>query len=277
MKPRRQVSVGNVPEPTPGLLPRVREATPADAQELYSLIAHVFRDTYLAYTVYQAPKAVHYLAQLIAEGPERTNQHLTLVEHAGRIIGYTHAIRRDQQFFLNYLAVAGHVRRQGIGSTLLRNYEERALCLGCDELVLDVFSSNVQAHAWYQRRGYQLQSSGFRARLALDLIPRTGCPLQYDEESWTKAQREEEAQGFSRVECVCGSGRLILGLIANRACRLLAYTGITLEEAVLAVAKHMRGERDALILPSLPAAPTEWPLLGCEKVLRLSKPVGCGL
>jgi ribosomal protein S18 acetylase RimI-like enzyme len=250
----------------------IRAARPSDAMGIYALKLNVFGDRYLPYTIYQAPQSVHYLAELIACGPDLSCHRLFVISQNDEITGYYHAVRRDTEFFLNYIAVAVVARGQGWGNALLKHYEDTGRALGCQHLALDVFDSNRRVRDWYQNHGYQVLSAFLSASFALNAWTiGSSFPLEYDYIAWTQARKEEQARGFSKIECLCGPGRLSVGLIAGRVCKLLSYEGIKVENAVLAIVRRFRAERRVLIVPSLFYVPPDWPVLNVEKVLRLMK------
>ncbi len=57
--------------------------------------------------------------------------------------------------WINYLAVAPDLQRQGLGQLILAAAEQRLQALGCAKINLMVRSSNAAAVAFYQRLGYQ--------------------------------------------------------------------------------------------------------------------------
>jgi hypothetical protein len=194
------------------------------------------------------------------------------MNRGGEILGYYHAFRHDTEFFLNYIGVATTARRRGLGNALLKHYEDTGRASGCHRLTLDVFDSNQWARDWYWNHGYQFLSSSFSALLPLNAwTSGSSFSLDYDRASWTRSCTEEQVRGFSKIECPCGPGRLELGLIADRVCRLLNYEGIGLEDAILSIARRFGTERKVLIVSSLPHIVLDWPVLCVEKVLRFVK------
>lgn len=255
-----------------GRLPyRVRYAQPEDASALYNLKVEVFGKTSLPYTIYQAPEAAGFLRHLIAEGLECGLHTFVLIEDSKQISGYYHALNRDADFFLNYIAVAEKSRGQAWGSFLLRHYEGTGRSSGFQQLALDVFEGNQIARYWYQRHGYRLHSVSFNARVSLNSIVDQSIALDCNDESWIQARQEEDRWGFSRIEFACGSGHLTVGLISNTICKLLHFDGVSIEQAVSAIAHTFRKQRETLILSSLPEIPRDLDLLSREKVLRLVK------
>ena len=253
---------------------RIRRALPEDTAQIYELKSRAFGDNYLLYTIFQSPKSQRYLSELLAQDPERSAHCFFVLGQDDRILGYYHAVRRHSEFFLNYIVAAQEVRGKGIGNALLEHYEETGRSAGCRQLVLDVFDSNGQVRDWYHRSGYRQHSSSIQARLSISSLPEQSSPvLRYEFEARHRAAQEEYNHGFSKIDCACGSGRLVLGLIGDRVCKLLSYEGIELEEVVLAVARRFRTERAVLILSPSTELPPTWPVLSLEKSLRLVKPI----
>jgi GNAT superfamily N-acetyltransferase len=250
-----------------------RIARPEDAPTIYALKEQAFGDSYLLYTIYQAPQSVRYLARLIAEAHKLSGQGLVVIEHDGKIRGYYHAMCRTAQYFLNYIAVTQEAEHLGLGSVLLRHFEETGKDIGRQMLALDVFDSNPFVRDWYYRHGYRLTEASFCVRLAMDALPGNGAPLLCQQDALVHALAEEGAWGFSKVECQYGSGHLTVGLIAGHTCKLLDYSGLSVKDAALAIASRFKRKRKALIISALPHLPSGWPILSSEKLLRLVKTV----
>jgi len=252
----------------------IRAAHPNDAMSIYALKLDTLGDRYLPYTIYQAPQSVHYLAELIARSPELSPHSLFVVNRSDEVLGYYHAFHRDTEFFLNYIGVAAAARRQGLGNALLKHYEDTGRAIGCRRLALDVFDSNQWVRDWYQNHGYQFLSASLSALLPLNAwTNESSFSLHCDRAGWARACKEEQVRGFSKIECFCGPGRLDVGLIAGRVCKLLNYEGIGLEDAILAIVGRFRAERKVLIVSSVPHIALDWPVLSIEKVLRLERSI----
>ena len=56
-----------------------------------------------------------------------------------------------------YVAVSPGHRRQGIGTALMTNVEERLTHLGCPKLNLQVRASNHEVVSFYERLGYKIE------------------------------------------------------------------------------------------------------------------------
>jgi len=253
---------------------RIRRARSEDASAIYLLKVEAFGDKYLSYTIYQATQSVSYLEQLIADSPERSYHDLHVLEQDGTIRGYYDAVRLPEEYLLNYIAVTRETRGLGLGGILLRHFEDAGKSIGCKALALDVFASNSSVSAWYYRHGYHLVAASFHVRLAIDALAGNNAPALLCENSvWGNAYNEEKVQGFSKVACRCGSGYLIVGLIAGNICKLLDFTGLSLRDAAGAIANHFEGEREYLIISALRDLPQDLPILDAERHLHLHKTI----
>ena len=63
---------------------------------------------------------------------------------------------------LTALVVASSARRRGVGGTLVRTIEQLALRVGCSQIVLSSRRTRADAHAFYERLGYEATSFGFK-------------------------------------------------------------------------------------------------------------------
>jgi ribosomal protein S18 acetylase RimI-like enzyme len=72
----------------------------------------------------------------------------------GRVVATAMAGYEGHRGWINYLAVDPNLRRQGIGSAIMRR-AERALCaLGCPKINLQVRESNEAVIAFYEQLGF---------------------------------------------------------------------------------------------------------------------------
>jgi len=251
---------------------RIRPARPSDADSIRRLITSGLGERYLRYTIYQSPRVVHYFEALASRSSSALPHRLHVLVAGADVLGFYHAFRCGKVFFLNNIAVSEAVQGQGLGRQLLEHYECTGRASGCESFALDVFESNRRARTWYERAQYRYSSASFVALFALRELPQvTSLTLQWDATALSRALVEENARGFSRIECRCGPGRLSVGLIAERLCKLLACEAITTDEAVSAIARGFHMERDTIIVPHLSVRPIGKHVLGAEEVSRLGK------
>ena len=252
----------------------IRVARVQDAYQIYDLLVEAFGGRYLPYTVFQSPLSVIYLQRLIRQGVEQSSHIFHVTERFSGVKGFYNAVVRQRDFFLNYIAVCKSERSVGVGQALLNHFEAHGTFLGCRQYVLDVFESNQTAYRWYLKHGYFLDSMNFQVRLSTAQgATKKNRPMRLTKEDLQTAMKEEQAQGFSKVDGRYEAGQITVGLIAGRACKLLTYQNIELVEAVEAVCARFQSDRTELIIPALPVLPTNWSILDSEKTLRLIKPV----
>jgi hypothetical protein len=139
-------------------------------------------------------------------------------------------------------------------------------------LALDVFRSNTSAVGWYDKLGFgeELQTNVARVKLK-DLDVHDAPVLRFSEENLASALSDEKYWGFSRLECTHGDRTLTVGVIGGHTCKLLNYDGVSLEEAIVAVAATFRRARTFLIFSFSGHTPPGTQSATCERVLRLSR------
>ena len=150
----------------------IRRATPADAPTLARLNAHV-----------QSWHAAHYPEAFFpAPDPEALSQYVTdrlsdpgctafLTGDPATGYALCQLILRDTSIFspgyrrlmIDHIAVAPEVRRQGQGRALLRAARDLARDLNADEILLDTWEANHDAHAFFRANGFQPRRMLFRA------------------------------------------------------------------------------------------------------------------
>lgn len=251
----------------------IRPARPAEAPAIYALLREVFGERFLSYTIYQAQESTRYLAEVIGQGPEGSGQRI-FVSCAGEALGgYYHAIVQGEEYFLNYIAVVWAAMHRGLGTALLTHYEQTGFAAGCEWLALDVFESNEEAHAWYARRGYRVHKATYSVRVDMKAMgPDDAQGIYWEEADLEKALLDERRQGFGKLECRLRGGRIVLGVIGGRSCRLLGIESLDLAEAIAAVSGGFGTDREALIVSSLSEVPRGLPVLSSDKSLRMRKP-----
>ena len=74
-----------------------------------------------------------------------------------RVVGTTMAGFDGHRGWLHLIAVAPEQRRQGIGSEMIREAEDRLAALGCPKVNLQVRASSPEAVGFYQRLGYAVE------------------------------------------------------------------------------------------------------------------------
>jgi ribosomal protein S18 acetylase RimI-like enzyme len=170
----------------------VCQACPADADAIYNLKRDSFGENYLGFTIYQAPESLHYLRDLIADGPEKSGHAIYVLRNDDCISGYYDAALLGREYFLNYIAVAGKYRGCGAGGRLLDHFENAGITSCCEKLGLDLFGSNFRAQDWYYKRGYRLEKSSYIAQIQLKGIPSGRAELHFAIEDFDRAISQEK-------------------------------------------------------------------------------------
>lgn len=249
----------------------IRKAGIEDAEIVYDLLRHAFGETYLGYTVYQAPESLSYLRKQIANGAARAGQLYFVVLFQDAVAGFYNAAHKANVCLLNYIATHARFRGQGIGGALLEHFETLGRQLACNTLALDVFESNAQVRDWYLRKGYAEDSAHYLVSISMGSVPAGRDVLTFDAASWRNVQAEEKAQGFSKMEVRCGDGSVTLGMINRRLGKLLGFTNLTSEHAIR-IARQVLPEREELVLTT-DQVPSAYEVLRVERLLRLTKKV----
>jgi ribosomal protein S18 acetylase RimI-like enzyme len=249
-----------------------RLALPQESAIIYALKVAAFGQRYLAYSIYQSPRSVTYLTELIAHGPKQGKDIFVAAWENERLAGYYHAVRREQDLFLSYIAVAESAQGQGLGNLLRQHFERTAINYGYRMVSLDVFESNQRAYRWYCNHGYRFSDVSYLARIMLNsAMEGNNYSAHYSPEALQKAQSEENERGFSKIHCDCGPGHFILGLIDGHCCKLIAYTDLNLSEVVAVINASWRQTRDELIISSPTEIPGCWSFKDMDKSVRLVK------
>ena len=72
----------------------------------------------------------------------------------GKIIGSVMAGYDGHRGWVNYLAVAPHARRAGVGRSLMAEAEQVLEALGCPKVNLQIRATNLAAVRFYEALGY---------------------------------------------------------------------------------------------------------------------------
>ena len=73
------------------------------------------------------------------------------------IVGTAMAGYDGHRGWVYYVAVSPRHRRQGIGTALMNNVEQRLASLGCPKLNLQVRASNHEVVSFYENLGYEVE------------------------------------------------------------------------------------------------------------------------
>lgn len=174
--PSKDKDHGLCAKSVPGFLaetgPFLRRATPADAGVLAALNAHVqgWHAENYPEAFFPAPDP----AALQAHFAQRLADPLVTCFLAGDPpAGYALCALQDRplslfsppvrRLMVDHIAVAPAARRQGLGAALLSAARRLAKDLSCDEVLLDTWEANHQAHAFFRAMGFAPRRMLFRA------------------------------------------------------------------------------------------------------------------
>lgn len=102
-------------------------------------------------------------------------QELAVAEADGAIVGYVWIElqvrppspfhdRRDR-IYVHHLSVDPRLRRRGVAAALFRHIEGRAATQGIDDIYLETWAANTDAHAFFAAQGFTRLKLMFRKRL----------------------------------------------------------------------------------------------------------------
>lgn len=74
---------------------------------------------------------------------------------AGEIVASVMAGYDGHRGWINYLAVAPHFRRRGIGRSMVKKAEARLREMGCPKINIQIRTGNTQVIEFYQRLGFK--------------------------------------------------------------------------------------------------------------------------
>lgn len=85
--------------------------------------------------------------------PQESVRFQLIAEEGDKVVGYVSGLTEHKWFYLTDLWVEESRRRQGLGSRLLKDMEEKALSAGCTHIYLWT-AGNVNPH-FYRKNGYE--------------------------------------------------------------------------------------------------------------------------
>ncbi|MBP9184855.1 MAG: GNAT family N-acetyltransferase [Fuscovulum sp.] len=154
------------------IAPPIRRATDADAATVAALNAHVqgWHAAHYPAAFFATPDPValeaHFRQRLadpavtclLAGDPAQGYALCSLQERPLSV--FSPAVRR---LMVDQIAVAPPARRQGLGRALLAAARALAREAGCDEILLDTWEANTEAHRFFQANGFAPRRMLFRA------------------------------------------------------------------------------------------------------------------
>ena len=150
----------------------MRHATPADAATVAALNAHVqgWHAAHYPEAFFPAPDpaalTAHFAARLAEPG-------VTCFLAGDPALGYALCSRQERplsvfsppvrRLMVDHIAVAPAARRQGLGRALLAAARALAREIGADEILLDTWAANTEAHAFFRAEGFAPRRMLFHA------------------------------------------------------------------------------------------------------------------
>ncbi len=244
---------------------RVDAATPSDAGAILNITRAAFRPEYLAFSVYRSHSAVRFLRECIALG-DGGGLRARVARLGDDVAGYTLADVRPGSFHLTYIASSPSHTTRGVGSLLLRDLLYAAAAARASAS-LDVFASNRNALAWYERHGFRVTGRSWSVEIQLSSVQPTS-PARCDALAFEEALAEEATRGFSRIAIEAEGRTMLIGLLDGTVARVLESGGQT----DVNVARHVRAtfpDREALFLLGRPAVPLDLPVMRSEESIRM--------
>lgn len=129
-----------------------------DTLALVRMHRHLANTSLVApFLIYGEPTFERYLQ---AQLENHESNRFTTLRSAGRLVGFCHFRLHDSMAFLNNIFVDEDERGTGAGLQLLSGALER-LPSSVTNIELDVFRSNSRIYAWYEKLGFEYQSTVF--------------------------------------------------------------------------------------------------------------------
>jgi ribosomal protein S18 acetylase RimI-like enzyme len=242
----------------------LRPASVDDAEQIFALKRRVFGSTSLPFTIYKAERSLNYLREIIPA------DRFVVGALTSQVVGYYHAIHREDALLLNYIATSPQHRGNCIGTRLLEDCLTAAEGARVNAIELDVFESNAAAVCWYEKNGFKVVCGTHWYRISTRHVLPVDAPPTVLESELSQALAEEHQRGFSKIACAWQGGQLVAGLIAGDTCKLLESDETTAQNA-LRIMSSLFPSREYLIISSPDALEPSPPCIGHEHSFRMRK------
>ena len=242
----------------------LRRASVDDAEQIFALKRSVFGSTSLPFTIYQAEESLNYLKDIIP-----TDRFVVAVL-TSEVVGYYHAIQRENALLLNYIATSSQHRGNCIGTRLLQDCQTAAEGAGVGAVELEVFESNAAAVSWYEKNGFKVVRGTHWYRISTRYIPPVDAPATVFDSELSGALAEERRRGFSKIACSWQGRQLVVGLIARHTCKLLESND-TAPQEVAGMISSLFPSREYLVISSPESLKTAPSFIGHEHSFRMRK------
>ncbi len=251
---------------------QITSAERDDAAAIYKLILDAFGKCYLKFTIFQSDKSIEYIRDRIEIGNQEGSPEYYVIREGKTLRGFYSAVRRGNEFFLNYIATDPSRRLGGSGNSLLNHFESQASFIGYVRVGLDVFLSNTNAVAWYRRHNYKVERIRYFYRFDVDTLGnRNEGDLELDEVDLGEAIAKEKNKGFSNFEARFHGEIVRIGLIDGIVCKIISATDLSALAVASAAARFFRRERKWLLLTQENPIPEKIAAESMESVLYMIK------
>jgi len=126
---------------------QLRLAHATDAERLVKVINAAFRQAE-SYIIDRDRVDLELVQSLLEKGE------FLVAENEDALVGSVYWERRGDRAYLGLLSVAPERQNGGVGSTLVREAEQRSARAGCRFMDLRIINLRRENHAFYTRRGY---------------------------------------------------------------------------------------------------------------------------
>ncbi len=243
-----------------------------DAAAIYKLILEAFGKCYLKFTIFQSIKSIEYIRDRIEIGNQEGSPEYYVIREGKALKGFYSAVRRGNEYFLNYIATDPSRRLCGSGNSLLNHFESQASSFGCVGVGLDVFLSNANAVAWYRRHNYKVERIRYYYRFDVNTLgDRNERGLELDEVDLEEALAKEKVKGFSNFEARFHGEIVRIGLINGIVCKIISATDLSALAVASAAARFFWRERKWFLLTREHPIPEKITAESMESVLYMIK------
>ena len=125
----------------------IRIATSQDVERIVELINAAFRRGE-GHIIYGDRIDIEEVQSLLPKGE------FLVAEDDGALVGCVYLEPRGERTYLGLLSVSPNLQKQGVGSMLMREAEQRRVAAGCRFIDLRTINLREDNRAFYKRRGY---------------------------------------------------------------------------------------------------------------------------
>lgn len=198
-----------------------------------------------------SPGALAYLCETISR-QDVGGENVWVVARDGAVAGCAEIRRAPDRLFLNHVLVRADLQGQGVGRRLLGAAFGTLARPGMREVMLDVFSDNARARAWYERLGFQTLSV-----TRWENVPWPGAASACGQWSLTglpQADCVHARYGFSMFDLTTSSGVYQVGRLGPELFRLSDERALKDSDAWAAL-RAVGPERAVLLLRRVAEGP----------------------